>query len=282
MNRLFDVLLGVLVAIFAVALLGYGYAWWASAENFSQRYDAPLMDISLSDDPAVIAEGERLAQTRGCFWCHGADLQGTVYYVSGRKGVHSLAPNLTWKARDYTTAEFVRALRHGIRPDGSSVQPAMPTFAYFHLSDRDLTALVSYIKSLPVVDGMKGDFSYYPYGNIRYALGEFPPNAADLIDHSQPRVSADFTPGSAEHGSYLVKSACEACHSDNGRVRVPIAPDLQIGKAYSAENLQRLMRTGVALGDREIDYQMIEVAQHRYIYFTDIEIEALYNYFQSM
>ena len=111
MNRLFDVLLGLLVAIFAVALLGYGYAWWTSAQNFSQRYDAPLMDISPSDDPAVIAEGERLARTRGCFWCHGADLQGTVYYVAGIKGVRSIAPNLTWKARDYTTAEFVRALR---------------------------------------------------------------------------------------------------------------------------------------------------------------------------
>jgi len=282
MNRFFDVLLGLLVAVFAATLVGYGLIWWSSTENLSRTYEAPLLDIELSDAPAVLAEGERLAFTRGCFWCHGGELQGAVYYVAGFKGVKLITPNLTLKARDYSTAEFVRALRHGIRPDGTSLQPAMPSFAYFHLSDQDLTALVSYIKSVPVVDGMEGQWTYYPYGHIRYALGEFPPNSAELIDHSAPRVSADFVPGSAEHGEYLVKSTCEACHSDNGRYRVPVAPNLQIGKAYSAENLDRLLRSGVALGEREIDYQMVEVAQHRYIYFTADEIKAIHNYFQSL
>jgi cytochrome c553 len=282
MNRWSDRLLGVLVAVSAIGLLGYGYIWWVSSANLAKTYAAPLLEVALSDDPEVLAEGERLAWTRGCFWCHGRQLQGAVYYIAGFKGVKLTAPNLTWKARDYTTAEFVRALRHGIRPDGTSLQPAMPSFAYYHLSDQDLTALMSYIKSLPVVDGIAGEWTYYPYGHIRYALGEFPPNTAELIDHAAPRVSADFEPGSAAHGEYLVKSTCEACHSDLGRYRVPVAPNLQIGKAYSEENLDRLLRTGIALGEREIDYQMVEVAQHRYIYLTSDEVTALYQYFKSM
>ncbi len=42
------------------------------------------------------------------------------------------------------------------------------------------------------------------------------------------------------------------------------------------------MRTGVPLGERKIDYHMVDVSKYRYIYMTDAEIDALYAYFRSM
>ena len=46
----------------------------------------------------------------------------------------------------YTDADFVRALRHGVRPDGKSFL-IMPANLYAHLSDADVGALIAYIRS---------------------------------------------------------------------------------------------------------------------------------------
>ncbi len=113
-------------------------------------------------------------------------------------------------------------------------------------------------------------------------MGEFAPNVAELVDHQAERVDSDYEPGSAEHGLYLVKTTCEACHSDTGRYRTPNAPDLQIAKAYNKQQFVRLIRTGIALGEREIDHQMSEAAEYRYIYLTDTEVDALFNYLSNL
>ena len=75
---------------------------------------------------------------------------------------------------------------------------------------------------------------------------------------------------------------CAECHGDNGRIRVPGTPDLEISAAYSREDFVRLMRTGAPAGDRKIDYHMVDVGKYRYVRLTDDEVDALYAYFQSM
>jgi len=278
MNRLADKLLLLIVLVAAGVLLAYGYIYLQIDERLSRVYDVPLQDIPLSDDPLVLAEGERQAWIHGCFWCHGKNLQGRPYFVSPFRGVQMVAPNLTHKARDYSAAELVRAIRHGIKPDGTSLQPAMPSFAFYNMSDEQLTALVSYIRSVPVVDGYEGGLTLWPTGVVRAWQGILPPNLGDLIDHDAPRVAADFEPGSAEHGEYLVASVCTECHGDNGRLRVPNSPDLAIARAYDKKDFVRLIRTGVAIGERPIDYHMVEVAEYRYIYFNDTEVDAIFEY----
>jgi hypothetical protein len=55
------------------------------------------------------------------------------------------------------------------------------------------------------------------------------------------------------------------------------APDLRIAAAYSAEDFTRLLRTGQALGGRELSL-MSRVARSRFRHLTDGEIHDLRSY----
>jgi len=278
MNSFADKLLLLMAIAAAGILLAYAYIYQQIDARLVRVYEVPLTAVPVSDDPAVIAEGERQAWIHGCFWCHGDNLEGRPYFINGFRGVEMVAPNLTDKARDYSVEELARAIRNGIKADGTSLQPAMPSFAFYHMSDEQLGALISYIRSVPETDGYEGGFKLWPMGVLRAWQEKLPPNLGDLIDHSAPRVASDYATGSAEQGQYLVESVCTECHSDNGRLRVPGSPDLGVARAYDKENFMRLMRTGVALAERPIDYHMAEVSKYRYIYFSDAEMDAIYKY----
>jgi mono/diheme cytochrome c family protein len=256
-------------------LAGIMSAYVSAEQGLNRRYDVALAPFTMPPAEAdIIAEGERLAAVRGCFWCHGTELEGGQYFASAKRGVIAIAPDLTRLINEYSPAEFARAVRHGVTPAGTSVQPAMPAFAFYHMSDADLGAIMVYIRSLPAQHGLQGKFRLLPVGWLRWALGQLPPNAADLIDHTAPRLAAD---GSLrQRGRYLAESICTECHGDSGRIRVPGTPDLQVAAAYSREQFGQLLRTGVALAERPIDYHMVDAARYRYVHLTEAEVDALY------
>jgi mono/diheme cytochrome c family protein len=265
----------LLLATLGALLTGIMAAYVIAERGLNRRYEVPLVPFNLPPAEApVIAEGERLAAVRGCFWCHGNRLEGGQYFASAGRGVIAIAPDLTRLIQQYSPAEFARAVRHGVTPAGTSVQPAMPAFAFYNMSDADLGAIMVYIRSLPAQNGLHGKFRLLPIGWLRWALGRLPPNAADLIDHTAPRPAAD---GSLrQRGRYLAESVCTECHGDNGRIRVPGTPDLQVTAAYSREQFGQLLRTGAALGERAIDYHMVDAAKYRYVRLTEAEVDALY------
>lgn len=47
----------------------------------------------------------------------------------------------------WTKAQLIRALREGIRPDGSLIGPPMPIGVYSKMSDRDVEAIAEYVMS---------------------------------------------------------------------------------------------------------------------------------------
>ena len=66
------------------------------------------------------------------------------------------APNLTRGAGGVAAgysddAAWVRAIRHGLNPQGRALV-IMPSEVFYFLSDEDLGALVAYVKSLPPVE----------------------------------------------------------------------------------------------------------------------------------
>lgn len=102
---------------------------------------------------AAAATGDAVAQGRyvvqSCIGCHGAQLQGGP--IPGAPPSWPAAANLSGDAagvmQRYTTeAAFKTLLREGRRPDGSAVDPKMPTNP--HLSEQDLDALFAYLRSL--------------------------------------------------------------------------------------------------------------------------------------
>lgn len=264
-----------------LALLLTAYAYLQTRAGLARQYSVPLQPIELQEGSQVVAEGERQARIRGCFWCHGDKLQGRKYFVNPNRGVIYYSPNLTERVRTYTPSEFSRAVRHGIRADGTSVQPAMPSFALYNMSDADMAAIISYISSQPPVEGFAGEFRLLPVGWFRWVAGAFSPVAAELIDHSAERPDPAVNGSAEDRGRYLVVSVCEGCHSDNGRLHFPMSPDLAVSLAYDRDELVRLLRTGESVSGRELNYDMAGAARERFRYFSDAEIDAIYAYLRA-
>ena len=58
-------------------------------------------------------------------------------------------------------------------------------------------------------------------------------------------------------------------------------PNLRMVAGYEKLQFERLMKTGIAAGDREVSL-MSEVARGRYKHLTDAEIAAIYAYLQAV
>jgi mono/diheme cytochrome c family protein len=102
-------------------------------------------------EAAVSVEfGAHLAQA--CRGCHGATLAGGK--VPGDPGmpiVANLTPHETG-LKDWTEADFIRALREGKRRDGSALSEYMPWQGYARMSDTELKAIWAYLRSLEPVE----------------------------------------------------------------------------------------------------------------------------------
>lgn len=95
----------------------------------------------------TIEQGQYIAA--GCVGCHGANYAGAE--VHGAPPGTPLSPNLTPTGRlsTWTQAQFVVAIRTGVRPDGTTMSDLMPWKAFAKLSDDELNGLYAYLRTLP-------------------------------------------------------------------------------------------------------------------------------------
>lgn len=116
------------------------------------------------------------------------------------------APNLTaaGPSAAWTDEELGRAIREGIRPDGSVIGPPMPFPEYRHISDDDLASIVAYLRTLPAVENEVPESTY----NMPLPPAYGPP--VESVAATEPGVTEAY-------GEYLVTIAhCMACHSPMG------------------------------------------------------------------
>lgn len=92
--------------------------------------------------------GQHLAQL-ACMGCHSPNLSGGV--IEGGDPSWPPASNITrgGAIKDYSEADFFRALREGVRPGGNAINPAMPTRYTRNMSDVEIKALWEYLNSVP-------------------------------------------------------------------------------------------------------------------------------------
>jgi len=110
---------------------------------------ADMMDHSVGFEEleeGQVARGRYLARVASCTSCHGSDFVGRSF---GPGGVWST--NIT-PHRDgiqqWSEEDFVRAMREGVRPDGTAIDPFMPWEATAGWSDEDLSAMYAYLNTL--------------------------------------------------------------------------------------------------------------------------------------
>jgi cytochrome c553 len=260
-----------------------------------KTYQIDVTPPAIPSDAASIARGRHLVTAVSmCAACHSADqaapnLAGNLFLdiPPARLG----APNLTGGAggigAQYTAADWARAIRHGVRPDGTPLV-FMPTANFYHLSDADLGAIIAYIKSLPPVDNQAPATQVYPLGRALMAAGLLGLPAEDL-DHTAPRIPAPPPGRTAEYGRYLTAiSTCRDCHGANlsggpiDEPGAPPAPNLTPGGAlrgWSEADFIHALRTGLRPGGSQLRAPMPWQITSQ---MTDDELGAIFRYLQSL
>jgi cytochrome c553 len=270
----------VAASLLALVIVAYAVAYVLSERVLRRSYEVPAVAISIPTDAESIAEGRRLATTRGCFnGCHGKNAEGVVMFDEPMIA-RIVAPNLTASVRRYSDAQIEAIVRKGVRPDGRSML-VMPAEEFKWLTDADLGRIIAFLKSLPPYDGPGPNIAPGPLGRIGLATGKFK-TVAQLIADAEPPPEA--TGEQATFGRYLARTTCTSCHGTNLRgTSTPdfTSPDLRIVGAYSSEAFTELMRTGVALGGRKLN-TMSPWARQNLSPLTDAEIAALYSYLHAM
>lgn len=266
--------LGGFVGVIALLAVCAGtYVWIASSRALQRSYDEPLASFVAPNDPAAVAEGHRQAIILGCTGCHGANLQGHELIDDAKIG-RIRAPNLTTLLDTYSDAELERLLRRGVKRDGVGLW-IMPNFS--HLTDEDLGALIAYLRTVPERPGEPGEIALGPMLRVAVTLGQVGPSV-----HQGPREPTTLDRSDAiAFGRYMIKSGCTDCHGANLQGSEWVhSPSLMVSAGYGDEDFTRLMRTGIAVGNRELG-KMTQMGRERFPSLTDEEIHAIRTYLRE-
>lgn len=280
MTRLLRLITIGLGSLAALAIVAYAVLYIFSERVLRRTYEVPAVALSVPNDPASIVEGRRLATVHGCFAdCHGKEAEGRVLFDQPMIG-RIVAPNLTAAVRRFSEAELAAIVRNGVRPDGRSML-VMPSEAFAVMTDEDLARIIAFLKTLPEVPGPGPSISAGPIGRIGLIAGKFK-TAAQQIAETVPPPEA--TNEEAKRGRYLARTICAVCHGTalRGDSNPDFSsPDLRVVAAYSPEAFAKLLRTGVAIGGRNVGVMSAQ-AKSNLSKLTDAEIAALYSYLHSL
>ncbi len=286
------IIFGSLIGL--VLLLAVGFYVKARME-FATKYQVQAEAISVPMDAASIERGHHLAVIL-CMECHSSDMGGDPHFFEGGALGSTAAPNLTpgkgGLTADYTNADLVRAIRHGVKPDGTSIfLMSSQNFAY--LSDQDLGALIAYIRLLPPVDRPTPEpHSRLTFlGGMLYGAGAFGHLLrAPTIEQMGELPSAPEPGVTAAYGGYLVNiGGCRDCHGAQmagGKPSAPgspLAPNLTPGgelRAWSEADFARTLRTGVTPSGDQLENTFMPWKSKGKM--TDDELQAVWMYLQSL
>ena len=273
-------LVRVLAAIAAIAIGLVAFVYARSEWLLRKRYETTQAALVLSRPPDL-QRGEHLVLTLGCAGCHGAELQGGRQLPGGEIFGTKIPANLTLLAQTWTDQDFVRVIRRGVLPDGTSVI-VMPAMAFRFLTDDDVAAVIAHVRSRPA----GGEAQPPPRDSFAkramLALGMFSFGAQQVIDEADTepiRLGAE-----TERGRYLAVTACGMCHGRDlkGQPAPPLfpqfaPPDLATAAGYSREAFESLLRTGRNAAGAELG-TMSSVAGDRLRYLDTKEVDDLYAY----
>ncbi|HXE76988.1 MAG TPA: cytochrome c [Rhodanobacter sp.] len=269
-----------------------------AAYGLSERCMAKVYHIDpappvVPADAAAVARGKHIVETRGCTDCHGQDLGGATF-IDDPLFARFSGTNLTagGPGGQLTDADRLRAIRHGVAPDGRSLL-FMPAQDFSGLSDADMGDLLAYLHQVPAVDHVTLVNRVGPIARVLFVLGEMPLLPAEVVAHAVAAHPAQSPPvgPTAAYGAYLATS-CSGCHHEDfagGHVAgtpanwpdaANLTPDPSGLAGWSEADFRTALRDGVAPGDRktQTDYMPVRVTRH----FSDEEISALYAFLHSL
>ncbi len=290
------------VAVVAVAIV---------LVRWDRTFDAPYPDIRASQDPNVIARGRYIVYGPGhCVACHTdkskhpAIEAGATPFLTGGN-IFNLAfgtlytPNLTpdretgiGRRKD---GELARILRYGVRADGRA---AMPFMEFHHMSDDDLQAVISFLRSQPPVRNKIPQHEYTLLGKAILAFLLEP-----VGPKSEPPKTAPAQEATVERGAYLANNVagCAGCHTKrnpldgsfvgarfSGGMEMPVdakkrlvtpnlTPDPKTGRITSWPEEQFVGRFGAGVG-----LPGTHMPWRLYQRMSEDDLRAIYRYLKSL
>jgi mono/diheme cytochrome c family protein len=217
---------GIVAAVLAGAVAIY------VARSWDRVWKVPEPNLHASTDPAIIKRGEYLVYGPAhCVECHSTSideidrasergarpaLSGGMKFAAAPLGAmysKNITPDVETGIGRYTDGQIARMLRWSVRPDGrASVRLLMP---YGDMSDADIVAILSYLRTQPAVSHRVPDSEWSIVGKV---VKSFAPVF-------QPRTEAHPAPQppqgpTAARGAYLARSVanCAACHTERDPV----------------------------------------------------------------
>jgi mono/diheme cytochrome c family protein len=205
-----------LIAIIVIA--GGGLFWFVThkpGSPFDGETAAAAPSTALAD---LVHRGEMVARQADCVACHstpdskpfsGGLEMGTPL---GSIFATNISPDKQTGIGNYTLADFDRAVRHGVTPDGKRLYPAMPYPSYVKMTDDDIRALYAFMMNgvQPQNVPNKPSGIEWPM-NMRWPLALW--NAVFVPSGTyaaKPQQDEQWN-----RGAYLVQAAghCGACHT---------------------------------------------------------------------
>ncbi len=163
--------------------------------------------------------GEYLAKAAGCVGCHTQEKKDAVPYSGGRAlktpfGTFygpNISPDPVVGIGRWTEADFMRAMRHGVRPDGANYFPVFPYPSFTQIADIDLRDLWAYLRALAPSNRANQEHDLrFPFG-WRFLVTAwkwffFTPGHFEADAKSSPTLN---------RGAYLVQALghCGECHT---------------------------------------------------------------------
>jgi mono/diheme cytochrome c family protein len=256
---------------------------------------------------ADIEAGRYLAIAADCMACHTAPAGkpyaggyaiesplGTIYATN-------ITPSKTAGIGNYTEAQFARALREGVRADGSHLYPAMPYTSYAMLTDGDVHKLYSYfMNAVEPVNEPASSQTRLPFPfNVRMSMlgwnaifldnKRFTPDAArsqqinrgEYLANGLAHCSTCHTPRNflmgEQGGSALAGAALGPWHAPN----ITSDPVSGVGGWSDAELVQYL-KTGHAEGKGQAGGAMAEAVTNSFQHLRDDDIAAIVAYLRTV
>ena len=296
MKSKFRIVALVVVLVAAVCAAG-AYAWQPAIDALPQ---VP----PVSDNPALLALGARIAAQGDCMVCHtaangkpyagGLPLKtpfGTIYSTN-------ITPDAATGIGTWSLQAFTRAMRAGVSRDGHLLYPAFPYPHFTRMTDTDIRALYSYLMARTPADAPA------PANRLTFPLGFRPLVAGwNLLFLQRGPLPPPATPQSVEwlRGQYLVEGAghCAACHTPmnmlgaekssqafagnliDGWDAPPLNALSSAPKAWTQEQLVAYLRTGLASEHGAAAGPMLPVTQHM-ADVPEADVQAIATYIRSL
>ncbi len=215
LGRILLISLGGLMVVLAV-VISFTIGW----RPFIGPRVRATTDRQFERTPERLARGKYLVQgLLSCETCHtpsdwtqhggpsipGKELGGQELPLNGFPGT-AVASNITSDtetgAGNWSDDQIARAIREGIKHDGSTLFPLMPYGDYKNLSDEDLASVVVYVRSVPPLRNV------LPKSKVIFPVNYLVRGAPEPINQTVPQPATD----QLSRGKYLVKLGC-GCHN---------------------------------------------------------------------